>query len=45
VAQTAPGGAPLKIATIGAGKEGGALGALFAKAGHPVMFSRGIPSS
>ena len=33
LAQTAPGGAPLKIATIGAGREGGALGTLFAKAG------------
>jgi 8-hydroxy-5-deazaflavin:NADPH oxidoreductase len=33
------GGAPLKIATIGAGREGGALGTLFAKQGHPVMFS------
>jgi predicted dinucleotide-binding enzyme len=32
-------GAPLKIATIGAGREGGALGTLFAKQGHPVMFS------
>jgi 8-hydroxy-5-deazaflavin:NADPH oxidoreductase len=29
----------LKIATIGAGHEGGALGTLFAKQGHPVMFS------
>jgi predicted dinucleotide-binding enzyme len=28
-----------KIATIGAGREGGALGTLFAKAGHPVLFS------
>jgi predicted dinucleotide-binding enzyme len=35
----AAGGAPLKIATIGAGREGGALGTLFAKQGHPVMFS------
>jgi len=43
VAQTAPGGAPLKIATIGAGREGGALGTLFAKAGHPVMFSSRHP--
>jgi 8-hydroxy-5-deazaflavin:NADPH oxidoreductase len=32
-------GAPLKIATIGAGHEGGALGTLFAKQGHPMMFS------
>src|ERR1700730_11076950 len=43
LAQTAPGGAPLKIATIGAGREGGALGTLFAKAGHPVMFSSRKP--
>jgi len=34
---------PLKIATIGAGREGGALGALFVKAGHPVMFSSRHP--
>jgi 8-hydroxy-5-deazaflavin:NADPH oxidoreductase len=42
LAQTAS-GAPLKIATIGAGREGGALGTLFAKAGHPVMFSSRHP--
>ena len=42
-AQTAPGGAPLKIATIGSGREGGALGTMFAKAGHPVMFSSRHP--
>src|SRR6202453_2798064 len=35
----AAGGAPLKIATIGAGREGGTLGTLFGKQGHPVMFS------
>jgi predicted dinucleotide-binding enzyme len=35
--------AQLKIATIGAGREGGALGALFAKQGHPVMFSSRHP--
>ena len=35
----AGGDAQLKIATIGSGREGGALGALFAKQGHPVMFS------
>jgi predicted dinucleotide-binding enzyme len=40
-AQTA--GAPLKIATIGAGREGGMLGTLFAKQGHPVMFSSRHP--
>ena len=43
LAQTAPGGQPRKIATIGAGREGGALGALFVKAGHPVMFSSRHP--
>jgi predicted dinucleotide-binding enzyme len=43
MAQTPPGAAPLKIATIGAGREGGALGTLFAKAGHPVMFSSRHP--
>ncbi len=37
------GDAPLKIATIGAGREGGALGTLFAKQGHPVMFSSQHP--
>ena len=35
--------APLKIATIGAGRMGSALGALFVKAGHPVMFSSRHP--
>ena len=34
---------PLKIGTIGAGHEGGALGTLFVKAGHPVMFSSRKP--
>jgi hypothetical protein len=33
----------LKIATIGSGREGGALGTQFAKAGHPVMFSSRHP--
>lgn len=36
-------GAPLKIGTIGSGREGGALGTAFAKAGHPVMFSSRHP--
>ncbi|MBV8183933.1 MAG: NADPH-dependent F420 reductase [Hyphomicrobiales bacterium] len=36
-------GEKMKIATIGAGREGGALGTLFAKAGHPVMFSSRKP--
>jgi predicted dinucleotide-binding enzyme len=35
--------APLKVATIGAGRMGSALGALFVKAGHPVMFSSRHP--
>jgi predicted dinucleotide-binding enzyme len=39
------GGSPLRIGTIGAGREGGALGALFAKAGHPVMFSSRHPDT
>src|ERR1700735_5548920 len=30
--------APLKIGTIGAGKIGGAVGSLWVKAGHSVMF-------
>jgi predicted dinucleotide-binding enzyme len=45
LAQTAPASAPLKIATIGAGREGGALGTLFARAGHPVMFSSRHPEA
>ena len=36
-------GSPLKIGMIGAGREGGALGRLFVKAGHPVMFSSRHP--
>ena len=35
----------LKVATIGSGREGGALGTLFAKAGHPVMFSSRHPEN
>ena len=35
----------LKIATIGAGREGGALGTRFAKEGYPVMFSSRNPES
>jgi predicted dinucleotide-binding enzyme len=35
--------APLKIGFIGSGREGGALGTLFAKAGHPVLFSSRHP--
>ncbi len=37
--------APLKIATIGAGKMGAPLGSLFAKAGHEVMFSSRHPEN
>jgi 8-hydroxy-5-deazaflavin:NADPH oxidoreductase len=43
LAQVSGGGAPLKIGTIGAGREGGALGTLFAKHGHPLMFSSRNP--
>jgi predicted dinucleotide-binding enzyme len=43
VAQTA--GSPLKIGMVGAGREGGALGTLFVKAGHPVMFSSRHPEA
>jgi predicted dinucleotide-binding enzyme len=39
---TAP---PLKIGMVGAGRMGGALGELFVKAGHPVMFSSRHPES
>jgi 8-hydroxy-5-deazaflavin:NADPH oxidoreductase len=38
-------GPPLSISTIGAGREGGALGALFVKAGHRVMFSSRHPDT
>jgi len=37
------GGAPLKIGMIGSGREGGALGSAFVKAGHQVMFSSRHP--
>jgi predicted dinucleotide-binding enzyme len=43
-AQTAA-GSPLKIGMIGAGRQGGALGTLFVKAGHPVMFSSRHPDT
>ena len=43
LAQTGAAGDKLKIATIGAGREGSALGGLFVKAGHPVMFSSRHP--
>src|SRR5205814_7384929 len=43
-AQTSP-ASPLKIGMIGAGRMGGALGALFVKAGHPVFFSSRHPEN
>ena len=43
MAQTA--GSPLKIGMVGAGREGGALGTLFVKARHPVMFSSRHPEN
>jgi hypothetical protein len=43
-AQTAT-ASPLKIGSVGAGRMGGALGALFVKAGHPVMFSSRHPEN
>jgi len=43
-AQTTP-ASPLKIGSIGAGRMGSALGALFIKAGHPVMFSSRHPEN
>jgi 8-hydroxy-5-deazaflavin:NADPH oxidoreductase len=36
-------GSPLKIGMVGAGREGSALGTLFVKARHPVMFSSRHP--
>lgn len=40
LAQTA---VPVKIGVIGSGRLGGAVGTLFAKAGHPVLFSSRHP--
>src|SRR5215472_5611296 len=37
--------AGLKLGFIGSGREGGSLGTLFAKAGHPVMFSSRHPET
>ena len=37
--------AGLKLGFVGAGREGGALGTLFAKAGHKVMFSSRHPET
>src|SRR4051794_25296754 len=39
----APNVAGMKIAMIGAGREGGALGTLYAKHGHPIMFASRHP--
>ena len=36
---------PLKIGSVGAGRMGGALGALLVKAGYPVMFSSRHPDN
>src|SRR4026209_789712 len=36
---------PLKIGSVGAGRMGSALGGLFVKAGHPVMFSSRHPEN
>ena len=41
----APASAPLKIGMIGSGRMGGALGAAWVKAGHPVMFSSRHPEA
>src|SRR5262245_39161250 len=43
-AQMTP-GSPLKLGSVGAGRMGGALGALFIKAGYPVMFSSRHPEN
>jgi len=45
VAEAQATGSPLKIGIVGAGREGGALGALFVKAGHPVTFSSRHPEA
>ena len=37
------GGASLRIGMVGSGREGGALGTAFVKAGHQVMFSSRHP--
>jgi predicted dinucleotide-binding enzyme len=43
VPAAAAGETPLKVGIIGAGREGGALGTLLVKAGHPVMFASRHP--
>ncbi len=45
VAQTAPGPQPIKIGVIGAGNIGSAVGGLWIKAGHPVLFSSRHPEN
>jgi 8-hydroxy-5-deazaflavin:NADPH oxidoreductase len=45
LAQAASSVASLKLGFIGSGREGGALGTLFAKKGHPVMFSSRHPEN
>ena len=45
VAEAQATGSSLKIGIVGAGREGGALGALFVKAGHPVTFSSRHPEA
>jgi 8-hydroxy-5-deazaflavin:NADPH oxidoreductase len=42
-AERQPNGAPIKIGIIGSGHIGGTLGTLWAKAGHPVLFSSRHP--
>jgi 8-hydroxy-5-deazaflavin:NADPH oxidoreductase len=43
LAQSTRGANPIKIGTIGSGRMGGTLGALWVKAGHQVMFSSRNP--
>ncbi|HUU32495.1 MAG TPA: NAD(P)-binding domain-containing protein [Vicinamibacterales bacterium] len=42
---SAQGAAPLKIGFIGSGRQGGALGLLWAKAGHEIFFSSRHPET
>ena len=42
-AQTVTGGSAIKIGIIGSGNLGGAVGALWVKSGHPVLFSSRHP--
>jgi predicted dinucleotide-binding enzyme len=43
LAQAAAGGSAIKIGIIGSGNLGGAVGALWVKSGHPVLFSSRHP--